>query len=480
MSIASEIAPHLTCPEPPLSALLQRIENRTARIGVLGLGYVGLPLAIEFASEFRVTGFDANAKTVESLAKGRSHIMDVPSARVSAEIDRGSLTIATIGAGLSQCDAVVICVPTPLKKNKDPNLAYVENAAAAVARHLRPGQLVVLQSTTYPGTTDEVVLPLLRKTGLELDEDFYLAFSPERVDPGNHQFALSDVPKVVGGSSAASGSAAQRLYASIFTRVHSVSSALVAETTKLLENTFRLVNIGFINEFALICNQLGIDIREVIEAASTKPFGFMPFFPGPGVGGHCIPLDPLYLSWKAQQQGFRSRFIALADEINSAMPAHVVELAAEGLNKVGKPLKGSRILILGVAYKENIDDARQTPAIPIVDRLRAHGADVAYHDPFVRHLEMDLGKWPEWRRVERRTGADRRCRTPFRQSGGRRRGDPLSSVSLTDELLRSSDCVIIITKHDGIDYERIASLAPLVIDARCAIPRGAGGNVVRI
>jgi UDP-N-acetyl-D-glucosamine dehydrogenase len=479
--IASTTAPY-SCRDSYLHELLQRIDDRSARIGIVGLGYVGLPLAVEFAREFAVTGFDVNPKTIDVLAHGRSHILDVPSARVAREIDSGTLTVTTSAAELASCDAVIICVPTPLEKSKDPDLSYVESAAATVASHLRPGQLVVLESTTYPGTTDEVLLPMFSAMGLELDRDFYLAFSPERVDPGNRDFELREIPKVVGGCSEDSTIVAERLYGAIMKRVHPVSSARAAETAKLLENTFRLVNIAFVNEFAMLCDHLGIDVNEVIEAAATKPFGFMPFYPGPGVGGHCIPLDPLYLSWKAEQQGFISRFITLADEINSAMPGRVVELAADALNRQGKPMKDARVLILGVAYKENVDDTRRTPAIPIIDRLRARGADVCYHDPLVSHLEIDLDEWPEWRRVEHRNGVDRRRPVSLPKAHGRRRADPLSSVPLTDERVRGSDCVIILTKHEDVDYARIASLAPLVIDTRNAISKTtlSKGSVVRL
>jgi UDP-N-acetyl-D-glucosamine dehydrogenase len=479
--IASTTAPY-SCRDAYLHELLERIDDRSARIGIVGLGYVGLPLAVEFAREFRVTGFDVNPKTVHLLSQGHSHILDVPSAHVARGVQSGALSVTTAASELSSCDAIIICVPTPLEKSKDPDLSYVESAAATVASHLRPGQIVVLESTTYPGTTDEVLLPMFSATGLELDRDFYLAFSPERVDPGNKDFEFREIPKVVGGCSEDSTLVAERLYAAIMQRVHPVSSSRAAETAKLLENTFRLVNIAFVNEFAMLCDQLGIDVNEVIEAAATKPFGFMPFHPGPGVGGHCIPLDPLYLSWKAEQQGFVSRFITLADEINSSMPARVVELAADALNKQGKPMKDARILILGVAYKADIDDTRRTPAIPIIDRLRARGADVSYHDPFVSRLAIDLDEWPEWRRIERHNGGERRRPVSVPKAHGRRRADPLSSVSLTDERLRASDCVIVLTKHSGIDHARVASLAPLVIDTRNAVSKTAAskGSVVRL
>ena len=381
----------------PIDTLEARIRERTATIGVVGLGYVGLPLAVAFAQEFpRVIGCDVNPKRAEFLMTGRSHIADVPDAAIAAIVERERFEATHELSRLADCDAIVICVPTPLDKSKDPDLSYIRGAAKAIAGAMRPGQIVVLESTTFPGTTDETLLPLFSNGGLELDRDFLLAFSPERVDPGG-SFALCDIPKVVGGCSARSTEVATRLYASIIRSVHPVSSARVAETVKLLENTFRLVNISLINEFALLCTHLGIDANEVIAGAATKPFGFMPFSPGPGAGGHCIPLDPLYLSWKAKQQGFVSRFIGLADEVNSEMPAHVVERVVEALNLRSKAVRDAKILLVGVAYKSDIEDTRQSPALPVIDRLRERGAFVAYHDPFVPSLEFDFHEWPEWR-----------------------------------------------------------------------------------
>jgi UDP-N-acetyl-D-glucosamine dehydrogenase len=494
--------------EASLEKLLERIADRSARIGVIGLGYVGLPLAVEFAQEFGVVGFDTDPRKIEKIERGESYIMDVDSTRLSKNVGNGSFRGTTDFNRLVDCDAIVICVPTPLEKSKSPDLSYVEGVAHVVAKLLRPGQLVVLESTTYPGTTDELLLPLFRRNGLELDKDFLLAFSPERIDPGNQRFKLIEIPKVVGGCSNASTEAASLLYGSIMQRVHPVSSSRAAEAAKLLENTFRLVNIGLANEMALLCHQLGMDANEVIEAAATKPFGFMPFYPGPGVGGHCIPLDPLYLSWKAKQQGFISHFIALADEVNSAMPAHVVQLAAHALNERSKSMRGSRILLIGVAYKENINDTRQTPAIPIIDRLRAQGANVAYHDPLVPFLEIDLSEWPEWRPrrifnvVQRRRRADsgnerrrehndsrhRMVQVERRSSSSdaytRRRHDGLRSVELTDEEIARADCIIIVTAHAGVDYDRIARIGDVVIDTRNALDdeerRLAPGIVVRL
>ncbi|HEX8805976.1 MAG TPA: nucleotide sugar dehydrogenase, partial [Candidatus Aquilonibacter sp.] len=352
------------------------------------------------------------------------------------------------------------------------------------AESMRPGQLIILESTTYPGTTDELLLPMFTERGFELDRDFLLAFSPERVDPGSG-YPLHRIPKVVGGCSERSTALAHEVYAAAVVSVHDVSSARVAETVKLLENTFRLVNIGLINEFAVLCNHLGIDTNEVIKAAATKPFGFMPFTPGPGVGGHCIPLDPLYLSWKAEQQGFIARFIELADQVNTQMPAHVVDLIGDGLNERSKALRDSRILVVGVAYKGDIDDTRQSPAIAVIDRLRAKGAFVAYHDPLVPMLDFDFHDWPEWRRVARVDRERRSLRLANEHAYSRRRRyDILESVPLTAEVIRDADCVVILTKHTNVNYGLIARHADLVVDTRDAIGAhdraGARAQIVRL
>ena len=331
-----------------------------------------------------------------------------------------------------------------MRKTKEPDVSFILAAAEEIKQRLRPGQLIILESTTYPGTTDEVLLPMLEETGLKLDEDFLLAFSPERVDPGNPEFQTHNIPKVVGGVTDDSTETATYLYSQIVNDVHSVTSARVAEAAKLLENTFRAVNIGMANEMARLCYALNIDTWEVIRAAATKPFGFMPFYPGPGIGGHCIPLDPHYLSWKARQHGFDSRFISLAEEVNSRMPEHVVQLVADGLNDDRKAMKGSRILLLGVAYKRDIDDVRESPALSIIDRLRSKGCDVRYHDPFVREVKFD---------------------DAHTDSGG----EPMSSVELSDSEIESSDCVLIVTNHSQIDYHRIIELAPLIVDTRNAL-----------
>ena len=416
--------------------ILDKLNERRAVVGVIGLGYVGLPLAVEFASaRLSVIGFDLDQSRVDAINGGRSYIPDVPTEIVGLLVKSGKLSASTEFANLAKTDAVIICVPTPLRKTKEPDISYILAAAEQVKNHLHSPQLVVLESTTYPGTTDEVLLPMLEETGLALDRDFYLAFSPERVDPGNKQFQTHNIPKVVGGVSALSTSIAAALYQTIVSEVHKVSSARVAETTKLLENTYRSVNIALVNELAQLCYHLGVDSWEVIEAAATKPFGFMAFYPGPGIGGHCIPLDPHYLSWKARLHGFEARFIGLAEEVNSHMPRHVVQLVQDGLNSQGKPVKGSRILVIGVAYKRDINDVRESPALGIVDQLMHKGAEVSYHDPFIPEMKVD----------------------------GR---GSLASVPLTDETLRACDCSIVVTDHSDVDYSRVLKLAPLVVDTR--------------
>ncbi len=425
--------------------ITQLISQKRARIGVIGLGYVGLPLLVEFASNgFRGTGFEVDEHKASQINAGISYIGDVPEGKVKELVDASLLQATTDFAHLAECDAIIICVPTPLRKTKEPDVSYILAAAEEITKRLRRGQLIVLESTTYPGTTDEVLLPMFEETGLKLDEDFLLAFSPERVDPGNPQFQTHNIPKVVGGVTPDSTEVAAHLYSQIVREVHPVSSARVAETAKLLENTFRAVNIGMANEMARLCYALNIDTWEVIRAAATKPFGFMAFYPGPGIGGHCIPLDPHYLSWKARQHGFDSRFIGLAEEVNSRMPEHVVQLVADGLNDERKAMKGSNVLLLGVAYKKDIDDVRESPALSIIDRLRAKGAEVRYHDPFVKEVRFD----------------------DAHTEGG---GEPLASVLLTDEELRATDCLIIVTNHSGIDYQRICRLAPLIVDTRNAL-----------
>ena len=467
----SPIVPADRVPESrPLDDLRSRIRQAQATIGIVGLGYVGLPLAMEFArKQARVIAVDLNPHRVACINDGTSHIRDVPSESVAELLAQERLTASLDFSRLVECDAIILCVPTPLEKSKDPDLSYIKDAVQKISAQLRPGQLVILESTTYPGTTEELLLPMLEAGGLKLDEDFLLAFSPERIDPGS-SFALRDIPKVVGGCSELSCEVTCDLYASVVVSVHPVSSARVAETVKLLENTFRLVNIGLINEFALLCNHLAIDSNEVITAAATKPFGYMPFFPGPGAGGHCIPLDPLYLSWRAEQQGFISRFIELADQVNTQMPVHIVDLVAEALNAHTKPVRDANILVVGVAYKENVEDTRHSPAIGIIDRLRARGAFVAYHDPFVPILDFDLHDAPEWRpRVEREE--ERRALRVVQPHAyaRRRRYDLLESVDLSSDVIRSADCILILAKHKDIDFEMILQEAAIVVDTRGAI-----------
>src|SRR5256886_696415 len=440
--------------------LIKLIGEKRAKVGVIGLGYVGLPLLTEFACQgFDSIGFEVDENKAAQINAGSSYIGDVTSSVLKELVTGDRLRATTNFDQLKDCDAILICVPTPLRKTKEPDVSFILAAAEEIKKRLRRGQLIILESTTYPGTTDEVLLPMLEETGLKLNEDFLLAFSPERVDPGNPEFQTHNIPKVVGGVTEDSTEAAAFLYSQIVKDVHAVSSARVAETAKLLENTFRAVNIGMANEMARLCYALNIDTWEVIRAAATKPFGFMPFYPGPGIGGHCIPLDPHYLSWKARQHGFDSRFIGLAEEVNSRMPDHVVQLIADGLNDVRKAMNGSRVLLLGVAYKKDIDDVRESPALSIIDRLRAKGEDVRYHDPFVKQVHFD----------------------DAHTEGG---GQPLSSVPLTDEELRATDCVVIVTNHSATDYHRVCQLSSLIVDTRNAlngdVRRDSSARIIRL
>lgn len=436
------------------------IDAKSACIGVVGLGYVGLPLIIEFCLKgFKGIGFEVDSKKADEINAGRSHIVDVAAENVKKCVDSDSLTATTDFSKLADCDVIIICVPTPLRKTKDPDMSFILAAGEEIKKYKRPGQLVILESTTYPGTTDEVLQPMLEEGGAKLDQDFLLAFSPERVDPGNPQFQTHNIPKVVGGVSDDSTAVAAQLYNTIVNDVHAVSSARVAEACKLWENTFRAINIGMANEMAKLCNALGIDTWEVVRAAATKPFGFMPFYPGPGIGGHCIPLDPHYLSWKARQHGFDSKFISLAEQINSGMPEYVVKLTSTALNKNKKALNGSKILVLGVAYKKDIDDMRESPALSIIDLLRARGAEVVYHDPFVPEVTFDHAY----------TIGD---------------AEPLRNSELSDELLKECDCTIICTEHSTIDYKKVCELAPMIVDTRNAlnedIRNGSSAKIVRL
>ncbi len=420
--------------------LLERMENRTARVGIIGLGYVGLPLARAFVeSGFAVLGFDIDAAKVQQLQRGESYIGSIPAARIAALREKGFEATDRFER-LEEVDAILICVPTPLTEAREPDLTYVVNSAQAIAACLRPGQLVVLESTTYPGTTREVVLPLLAAKGLKAGADFFLAFSPEREDPGNPVYSAPTIPKVVGGLDPRSLEVAAALYGRMVQQVVRVSSPEVAEACKILENTYRSVNIALVNELKVLYDRMGINIWEVIEAAKTKPFGFQPFYPGPGLGGHCIPIDPFYLTWAARRHGLNTRFIELAGEINTGMPAYVLTKVMDALNDRGKPLKGSQITVLGIAYKKNVDDARESPGLELLDALLRKGAVVAYHDPYIPQLPRTRS-YPHLH---------------------------LASQRLTSDYLRSQDCVLIVTDHSAYDWNWIVEHAPLVVDTRNA------------
>lgn len=435
-------------------SLEEKIASREARLGVVGLGYVGLPLAAEFsAAGFRVLGFDVHEGKVAQVNAGESYVGDVPTGDLRAQVESGRLEATTDFERLAEMDCISICVPTPLSKTKDPDMTYVEAATTEIQKRMHPEMLVVLESTTYPGTTEELILPMLSKGGLTVGKDFFLAFSPERVDPGNPVYHVRNTPKVVGGTTPRCTELATKLYSTAIETVHPVSSTGAAEMVKLLENTFRSVNIGLVNEIAIMADKLGLDVWEVIGAAASKPFGFMPFYPGPGLGGHCIPIDPLYLSWKLRTLNYKARFIELAAEINTAMPDYVVERITNALNDRKLAVNGARILVLGVAYKRDIDDVRESPALDIVRLLRRRGADVSYHDRFVNELIVDANA----------------------ENGA------LHSVELSDERLSEADCVVITTDHSNVDYSRVIQLAPLVMDTRNATGAlGRHDHVVRL
>ena len=419
----------------PLAQLSRRIAKRTARVGVIGLGYVGLPLAVEFAKEgFSVTGIDLDRRRIAGVNAARSYIQDVPSEDLRKLRRARRLRATSSFDVLGRQDAIIICVPTPLRKTREPDMSYIISATEEIAKRVRKGQLVVLESTTYPGTTDEVILPALQRRGLKVGRDFCLAFSPERIDPGNPTYTTRTIPKVIGGLTPECTKLATALYGTAIHRTVPVSSSKVAEMVKLLENTFRAVNIGLVNEIALICDRLGIDVWEVIEAARSKPFGFMPFYPGPGIGGHCIPSDPMYLAWKVRVHGFEARFIELATQINGAMPEYVVEKVGTVLNHRRQALKGSRVLLLGLAYKKDVGDLRDSPAFDVARILEQRGAIVNYHDPYVPATELN----------------------------GRRR----SSTPLTPAALRRSACVVVLTNHSNVDYAFVLRHAPAIVDTR--------------
>jgi UDP-N-acetyl-D-glucosamine dehydrogenase len=420
--------------------LLGKISDRSAVVGVVGLGYVGLPLSMEFAKAgFHVIGYDVSERVVGLLNRGESHIQDVPAAEVAAQVQAGRFVASADEARLRECDAISIAVPTPLSKTRDPDMAFVLAVADAIQRQARPGMVVVLESTTYPGTTRELLQPRLEAAGLTVGEDVFVAFSPERVDPGNEKYHTKNTPKVLGGITPACVEVASRLYEACIDTVVPVSSPEAAELVKLLENTFRAVNIGLVNEIAIVCDKLGVDVWEVIDAAATKPFGFMKFTPGPGIGGHCIPLDPHYLAWKMRTLNYKTRFIDLASEINSSMPDFVVEKVAHALNDDRKAVKGSRVLVLGIAYKRDIDDMRESPALDVMRLLEQRGAEVAYHDPHV---------------------------PTFREEGQSHTG-----VALTAEELQRADAVVIVTDHRAIDWQFVVDHAAVVVDTRNAVAK---------
>ncbi len=429
-------------------ALAEKIRSRTARVGIVGLGYVGLPLAVEFAKAgFAVTGIDIQESKIAKLKRGESYVQDVPTELLRPLVESGKFSATTDFSAVADLDTINIAVPTPLRKTKDPDMSYIVSACQEIANHFGPGKLVILESTTYPGTTDELVLPMLERPGLKAGEQFFLCFSPERVDPGNPNFQTVNIPKVVGGITPACTRLGALFYSQALEKVVPVSSTSVAEMVKLLENTFRMINIGLVNEMALMCDRMGINVWEVIDAAATKPFGFMPFYPGPGLGGHCIPIDPFYLSWKTKQAGIEARFIDLAGYINGQMPHFVVDKIQNALNDHSKPLKGSHVHILGVAYKRNIDDVRESPALDIILLLERRGARVTYSDPFVPNVRLD----------HRELTAE----------------DALAMSS-------SADCVVVVTDHADFDYAAIVQRAQLIVDTRNALKHHASPKIVRL
>jgi UDP-N-acetyl-D-glucosamine dehydrogenase len=416
--------------------LLDRLANREARVGIVGLGYVGLPLAVEFAEAgFNVMGLDVSQSKVDQINRGESYIPDIPTSRIQPLVASGKLCATTTYEDLRTADTISICVPTPLRKTKDPDMSYVVESMEALAKVCHEGMLIVLESTTYPGTTTELIQPRLEQEGFYAGKNVFIAFSPERIDPANKHYNVRNTPKVVGGITPDCTEVTVALYHTAVDTVVPVSSPTSAEMVKLLENTFRAVNIGLVNEMALMCDKLGIDVWEVIEAAKTKPFGFMPFYPGPGLGGHCIPIDPHYLSWKLKTLNYTARFIELASEINTSMPLYVVSKVTDALNDEGKAVRGSRIVVLGTAYKRDVDDVRESPALDILSLLKHKGADVAYHDPYVPHLRLE-----DEIQIE--------------------------SSEYSEALLQRADCVVIVTDHTSYDWQHVVNHSPLIIDTR--------------
>jgi UDP-N-acetyl-D-glucosamine dehydrogenase len=426
--------------------LEEKIKSRKARVGIVGLGYVGLPLAVEFAKAgFQVTGIDLSEEKVAKVNAGESYIADIPANVFKPLVESGKIKATRDFAVISELDTVDICVPTPLRKTKDPDMSYIVAACQEIAKYFHPGMLVILESTTYPGTTFELVLPMLERADLHVGREFFLCFSPERVDPGNPKYQTANIPKVVGGCTPACTKVGALFYKQALQTVVPVSSTQVAEMVKLLENTFRMINIGLVNEIAMMCGRMGIDVWEVIDAAGTKPFGFMPFYPGPGLGGHCIPIDPFYLSWKSKQAGIEARFIELAGYINGQMPIFVVDKVTNALNDQAKPVKGSRIHILGVAYKKDIEDMRESPALDIMQLLRQRGAKLTYSDPHVPRLRLD--------------GAD---------------------ISSDEGAMAKADCVVIVTDHTGYDYKALVDRVPLIVDTRNALKGIESNKIVKL
>jgi len=427
--------------------LQEKIRSRSARVGIVGLGYVGLPLAVEFArAGFEVTGFDVSQTKADRVNLGDSYVGDVPNAILKPLVESGKLRATSDFSAVRDLDTINICVPTPLRKTKDPDMSFIDSACQEIERYFHPGLLVILESTTYPGTTDEVVLPMLSKSGLKVGEDFFLCFSPERVDPGNPKFQTANIPKVVGGVTKACTEMGCLFYAQALEHVVPVSSTQVAEMVKLLENTFRMINIGLVNEIALMCDRMAINVWEVIDAAATKPFGFMPFYPGPGLGGHCIPIDPFYLSWKTKQAGIEARFIELAGYINGQMPHFVLSKVQNALNDAAKPLKGSRVHFMGVAYKRNIEDVRESPALDLLLLLEQRGAQVSYSDPHVPALRLD---------------------------GRVLQAEPQAIAA-------AADCVVIVTDHAAFDYAGLVRQAKLIVDTRNALKGFESAKIVKL
>ncbi|HWB83025.1 MAG TPA: nucleotide sugar dehydrogenase [Bryobacteraceae bacterium] len=432
---------------PTAQVLAEKIRNHTARVGIVGLGYVGLPLAVEFAKAgFQVTGIDVSADKTKRVNAGDSYVGDVPSATLAPLAKSGTLRATTDFSAVLELDTINICVPTPLRKTKDPDMSFIVSSCQEIARHFHAGLLVILESTTYPGTTDELVLPMLSRSGLEVGRDFFLCFSPERVDPGNPEFQTVNIPKVVGGCTPACTEIGRLFYSQALQTVVPVSSTQVAEMVKLLENTFRMINIGLVNEMALMCDRIGVNVWEVIDAAATKPFGFMPFYPGPGLGGHCIPIDPFYLSWKTRQAGIEARFIELAGYINGQMPHFVVDKVQNALNDAGKAVKGAHIHVMGVAYKRDIEDVRESPALDVLLLLKRRGAIVSYSDPHVAHL----------------------------------RADGLEMDAAPEDSAAAADCVVIITNHSAFNYQALLDRASLIVDARNALKGFVSEKIVRL